>query len=327
MIWLPANAHFSLDAKRIPELRVKEIPQWCVDAIKLLIGIVYFYAGLAKLNSDWLFKAMPLQIWLPAKYDIPLLGSLFQQEWTHYAFSWAGAFYDLSIPFLLLWKRTRAIAFLLVIIFHVLTGVLFPIGMFPYIMIASATIFFSPELHERVLAKLRKGTSFLKIPKAEQGSYAFSSDLVKKTSLGVVSVLLIAQLLIPFRFLLYPGNLYWTEEGYRFSWRVMLMEKAGYANFKVVDSETGRQFYIDNSRFLTSFQEKQMATQPDFILEYAYFLEDYYKNEGIKDPQIYVESYVALNGRSSQPYVDPNVDLTTITPSLKHRTWILPFND
>ncbi|WP_018127258.1 HTTM domain-containing protein [Balneola vulgaris] len=327
MIWLPANAHFSLDAKRIPELRVKEIPQWCVDAIKLLIGIVYFYAGLAKLNSDWLFKAMPLQIWLPAKYDIPLLGSLFQQEWTHYAFSWAGAIYDLSIPFLLLWKRTRAIAFILVITFHVLTGVLFPIGMFPYIMIASATIFFSPELHERVLAKLRKGTSFLKIPKAEQGSYAFSSDLVKKTSLGVVSVLLIAQLLIPFRFLLYPGNLYWTEEGYRFSWRVMLMEKAGYANFKVVDPETGRQFYIDNSRFLTSFQEKQMATQPDFILEYAYFLEDYYKNEGIKDPQIYVESYVALNGRSSQPYVDPNVDLTTITPSLKHRTWILPFND
>ena len=105
------------------------------------------------------------------------------------------------------------------------------------------------------------------------------------------------------------------------------MEKAGYANFKVVDPETGRQFYIDNSRFLTSFQEKQMATQPDFILEYAYFLEEYYKNEGIKDPQIYVESYVALNGRSSQPYVDPNVDLTTITPSLKHRTWILPFND
>lgn len=327
MIWLPANAHFSLDAKRIPKLRAKEIPQWCVDAIKLLIGIVYFYAGLAKLNSDWLFKAMPLQIWLPAKYDIPLLGPLFQQEWTHYAFSWAGAIYDLSIPFLLLWKRTRPIAFLLVIIFHVLTGVLFPIGMFPYIMIASATIFFSPEFHEKVIAKLRKGTSFLKIPETEQDIYVFPNAVIKKTSLCVVSVLLIAQLLIPFRFLLYPGNLYWTEEGYRFSWRVMLMEKTGYANFKVVDPETGRQFYIDNSRFLTSFQEKQMATQPDFILEYAYFLEDYYKNEGIKDPQIYVESYVALNGRSSQLYVDPNVDLTTITPSLKHRTWILPFND
>ena len=32
------------------------------------------------------------------------------------------------------------------------------------------------------------------------------------------------QLAFPFRYLLYPGNIFWTEEGYRFSWRVMLME-------------------------------------------------------------------------------------------------------
>ena len=43
------------------------------------------------------------------------------------------------------------------------------------------------------------------------------------------------QILIPFRSLIYPGELFWTEEGYRFSWRVMLMEKAGYASFKIVD--------------------------------------------------------------------------------------------
>ncbi|MDZ7808191.1 MAG: HTTM domain-containing protein [Gracilimonas sp.] len=102
MIFLPAHAYYSLDAYKDKDLRSQRIPSWCIDAIKLLLFIVYFYAGLAKLNSDWLFEAMPLQIWLPAKYSIPLLGDLLQQTWAHYAFAWAGAIYDLTIPFLLL---------------------------------------------------------------------------------------------------------------------------------------------------------------------------------------------------------------------------------
>ena len=140
LIFLPANTYFSLDAKR-KKISFQKVPVWIIDALKLLLGIVYFYAGLAKLNSDWLVHAMPLKIWLPSKYDIPIIGGLVQQEWVHYAFSYAGAIYDLAIPFLLLYKRTRTGAFIAVIVFHVLTRVLFPIGMFPYIMIVSALIF------------------------------------------------------------------------------------------------------------------------------------------------------------------------------------------
>lgn len=327
MIFLPAHAYYSFDAWKDENLRSQEVPSWTIDSIKLLLGIVYFYAGLAKLNSDWLLEAMPLQIWLPAKYSIPLLGDLLQQTWTHYAFAWGGAIYDLSIPFLLLYKRTRILAFGMVVIFHVLTRVLFPIGMFPYIMIASALIFFDAGLHNKILTKI---SEWLKITKSifDNGKrYQFSKAWARKTSIGIVTIFFVLQLLIPFRYLLYPGELFWTEEGYRFSWRVMLMEKAGYANFKVVDPKNEQRFYVDNTEFLTRFQEKQMSAQPDFILEYAHFLEDHYQEEGIEDPEIYVESYVALNGRISQPFVDPEVDLTEIKPSLKHRNWLLPFND
>lgn len=327
MIFLPAHAYYSLDAYKDENLRSQQVPKWSIDSIKFLLFIVYFYAGLAKLNSDWLFEAMPLQIWLPAKYSIPLLGDLLQQTWTHYAFAWAGALYDLTIPFLLLIKRTRIFAFVLVVIFHVLTRVLFPIGMFPYIMIASALIFFDAGLHNKILAKF---SEWLKISKSvfDNGKlYQFPKTWLRKASLGIVTVFFILQLLIPFRYLLYPGELFWTEEGYRFSWRVMLMEKAGYAHFKVVNPENGQRFYVDNTKFLTRFQVKQMSSQPDFILEYAHFLEDHYQQQGIQNPAIYVDSYVALNGRQSQRYVDPEIDLTEIRPSLKHRTWLLPFND
>ncbi|MDR9419566.1 HTTM domain-containing protein [Gracilimonas sp.] len=327
MIFLPAHTYYSVDAWRNEKLCSQEVPRWTIDSIMLLLGIVYFYAGLAKLNSDWLFEAMPLQIWLPAKYSIPLLGDLLQQTWTHYAFAWGGALYDLSIPFLLLYKRTRVFAFSMVVIFHVLTRVLFPIGMFPYIMIASALIFFDAGLHHKILNKL---SEWLKISKSVFDSgkiYQFPKTWLRKASIGIVTVFFILQLLIPFRYLLYPGELFWTEEGYRFSWRVMLMEKAGYANFKVVNPDTGQRFYVDNDEFLTEYQEKQMSFQPDFILEYAHHLEDHYQQQGIEDPEIYVESYVALNGRQSQPYVNPDVDLTVIKPSLQHKKWLLPFND
>ena len=111
MIFLPANAHYSLDAYMNPKRTFQYIPSWTINSIKLLLGIVYFYAGLAKLNSDWLLKAMPLKIWLPSKFDTPLIGRFLGEEWVHYAFSWSGALFDLCIPFLLFNKKTRTFAF------------------------------------------------------------------------------------------------------------------------------------------------------------------------------------------------------------------------
>ena len=326
MIFLPAHIHFSLDAQKNKTLSFQKIPAWFIDSIKLLLAIVYFYAGLAKLNSDWLLRAMPLKIWLPSKYDIPLLGELMQQEWVHYAFSWSGMLYDLFIPFLLLWKRTRFPAFIMVIIFHVLTRVLFPIGMFPYIMIVSALIFFSPEVHHKILAKI---SNWFRINKAyfDNTRLLFYKPNKIKFIRFVIVVFFVIQILFPWRYLAYPGELFWTEEGFRFSWRVMLMEKAGFAQFKVVDAETGKRFYVDNSDFLTPFQEKQMSFQPDFILEYAHFLADHFREQGHENIEVYVESYVGLNGRKSQPYISPDVNLLNFADSFKHKTFILPFKD
>ncbi len=325
LIFLPANAYYSIDAK-IKKRSFQKIPAWTIDSIKLLLAIVYFYAGLAKLNSDWLVKAMPLKIWLPSKYDIPLIGDIMQQEWVHYAFSYTGTMYDLAIPFLLLYKRTRVLAFIMVIVFHILTRVLFPIGMFPYIMIVSALIFFDTKVHYQILRFISNICSINK-EKFDTAKVLQFQPNYRKVILLVVMSFLTIQLLLPFRYLLYPGELFWTEEGYRFSWRVMLMEKAGYANFKIVDKETGKRFYVDNDDFLTPFQQKQMATQPDFILEYAHYLKKHFENQGHQNVQVFVESYVALNGRLSSQYIDPNVDLGKQKESFKHKTWIIPFKD
>ncbi|MFC4817602.1 HTTM domain-containing protein [Flavobacterium sp. GCM10023249] len=323
LIFLPANASYSVDAYKHKELLFQRVPRWTVDAIKIILGIVYFYAGLAKLNSDWLLEAMPLKMWLPMNAGMPIVGPFLKENWAHYAFSWCGALYDLSIPFLLLYRRTRIFGFILVVFFHVFTKMLFPIGVFPYVMIISTLIFFSSDFHKRVLQKI------LKWLRVDGG--VFENDnvipIIAKPKMYIVAALLLIQLVFPFRYLAYPDELFWTEEGFRFSWRVMLMEKSGYTQFKVTDAKTKQTLFVENSEFLTPFQEKQMAFQPDFILEYAHFLHDYYKKMGYASPEVRVESYVALNGRLSQRYIDPNVDLAKEKESFKHKTWILPFTD
>ncbi|MCV9385914.1 HTTM domain-containing protein [Reichenbachiella ulvae] len=327
MIFLPVHATFSLDAWLDPKKAFQFIPRWTIDAVKLMLGIVYFYAGLAKLNSDWLFHAMPLKIWLPYHYDFPLLGELFQQSWFLYVFSWAGAIYDLMIPFLMINRRTRVLGFMMIVGFHMITGALFPIGMFPYIMIASSLIFFDSSLHIKIINSF---LSFFKLdPKVffNDKYQLHEQSLFNQSKLKLILLFFALQLLIPFRYLLYPGELFWTEEGYPFSWRVMLMEKSGKATFKVVDGQSNKWLYVDNTVFLTSFQEKQMATQPDFILTYAHFLKEHYEGEGWAEVEVYVDSFVALNGRISKRYIDPSVDLTKEKESFGHKTWILPFED
>lgn len=335
LIWLPLSAGFSLDARKKGD---QQVPAWAVWALKLFVGVVYFYAGLAKLNSDWLLSAQPLAIWLPAKYDVPLLGNILHQSWVHYAFAWAGAAYDLFIPFLLLWKPSRWLAFVAVVVFHILTRVLFPIGMFPFIMIVSALIFFDASFHARIIAFLRKmlgrihqAISLPDYQSTRPTNYhtkaARAQVQGKVFKQGIVGLILLIHLLLPWRYALYPGELFWTESGYRFSWRVMLMEKAGYITYRLIDPESGKKTVVNPEVYLTSFQQKQLATQPDFILEFAHFLAREHQEVGRPLPTVFAESYVALNGRGSRVYVDPEVDLTTIdyhTPRIK---WLMPFQE
>lgn len=331
LIFLPANAFCSIDAKTNTNIKSNKVPKYTIDILKILLAIVYIYAGIAKLNSDWLLNAMPLKIWLPANANLPLIGNLLVKTWAAYAFSYIGAIYDLFIVVLLLNKRTRLFGFMLVVTFHVLTRILFPIGVFPFVMIISSLIFFDASFHKKVLALIMKlfGYPLTFSTTQEISENSIFSKKYKSRWIPILLTLFISiQLVLPFRYLAYPGELFWTEEGYRFSWRVMLMEKAGYAQFSVADTATNSYKVVDNSEFLTRFQEKQMSFQPDFILEYAHYLHDYYiQKKGMKDPIIKVNCYVALNGRLSKPYIDPNVNLAKQDESFKPKTWILPFED
>lgn len=328
MIFLPAHRYFSLDVLRKPSIAAKQVPAWSVNSIKLLLGMVYVFAGIAKLNPDWLMEAQPLKIWLAPKSYLPIIGPLMDETWVAYAFSWFGCFYDLTIPFFLMLNKTRNWAYVFVVAFHLMTAFLFPIGMFPYVMILSTLIFFPATAHEKwihfVVRGLRRIWSGAGQLVATERSWNLKG-IQRTLLLNGLLIFFAIQLLLPFRYVLYPGQLFWTEQGYRFSWRVMLTEKAGAAFFYVKDPAYPGEVEIRNSNFLSPLQEKMMATQPDLILQYAKIIEAEYQKQGIADPIIRAEIWVALNGNGSRPFIDPTIDLTTLEDSWSHKDWILPY--
>ncbi|HTE25871.1 HTTM domain-containing protein [Flavitalea sp.] len=321
MIWLPANRNYSVDALLKPGINLHFVPAWTINLLKFQIAIVYIFAGLAKINTDWLLNAEPMKTWLPARSHLPLIGKFMYKEWVAYLFSWFGAIYDCFIVFFLLNKNTRPYAYIVVVIFHIATAVFFPgIGMFPYVMIVCSLIFFSDRFHERLLHKL----PYFK-PHTEANPKNVFRVAHHNIYAGAIILYIFFQLIIPLRFLFYPDHLFWSEEGYRFSWRVMLMEKAGVAYFTVKDSSHNRTTTIHNAAYLTPLQEKMMSTQPDLILRYAHYLREQFEKNGWKKPEVYAEIYVSLNGERSRLFIDSTINLAVQPISLKHYNWILPY--
>ena len=358
LLFLPANRAFSLDVLFGFVKRKTKVPAWTINILIFQLCVVYTFAGIAKLNSDWLFRAMPMAIWLPERADFPVLGSIFALKWTPFLASWFAAFYDLTIAYFLMSRYTRNTAYIFVLVFHVMTYLLFNIGLFPIIMIFSTLIFFPATKHEAILQwfgykgnsggsqSLISNISIIKnitdkfpsiggMPKAgwvntthpcpsQEGNFSKTNSLLsietenpysfkpfaKAFLYPLMGTYIAIQLLLPLRHLAYPGNVLWTEEGYRFSWRVMLVEKNGQAIFTITEPKTGRKSEINNKWYLTKFQEKQMSIQPDFMVQYAKFLKQEQKEKhGIENAIVTVDSYVALNARAGKRFIDSDRDL------------------
>jgi len=317
-LFIPASANFSFDNKWFKRPEVKEVPRFYILLLQGQMFLVYFFAGVAKLNYQWLFEAQPLKIWLPAFSHYPVIGGFMEKEWIAYLFCWFGCCYDLLIGFFLFNRRTVNVAYVFVIIFHAATALFFNIGMFPYIMMTITIIFFRPQFHEKVLDALKRIVSYKNVISSLQPVFA-----ARKWIVSFFFIYFIVQFALPFRYLLYDGKLFWTEQGYRFSWRVMLMEKAGTAFFFVRDARSGREVEVDNKKYLTFLQEKMMATQPDMMVDYARFLKQEFVKKGFTDPVVRAQSYVTLNGCGSREFIDPTVDLSAQSNSFfENKNWI-----
>lgn len=314
------------------------VPRWAVWLVRFQIAVVYVYAGLAKVNADWLLHGQPLNIWLSARSSWPVVGPLFENWWVAVLASWIGCLHDLLIVPALLWRRTRGFAYAALVSFHVATGLMFRIGLFPLIMISSALIWFDPDWPRQLarrlaaLPVLRRTDAWTaaarpdRAPSPGRSSAAlevtFPPPSRRRTVLAALGVWCALQVFVPLRSYAYPGDVQWHEQGMRWGWRVMLSEKTGSLTYVVRSGE--REWLVSPSCYLTPHQERELAARPDLILVLARRIAEDQRSAGHGAVSVHADALVSWNGRAPARLIDPSVDLGSVRPSLRAADWILP---
>ena len=320
MCFLSPHRAWSVDAWRKPSLRAETLPAWQTYWLRYQVGLLYFYAGWAKFETDWLLHAQPLNIWLPPLSGLPLLGPFLELTWVHFAFSWFAFLFDTMIIGFMLWRKARPYAFAVILVFHFFTHLFFNIGLFPFIMVFSVLVFFESDWP-------RKLAGILRLPLRAPGSLAAAvpSGRWKPSSAIFASVVLAfcaLQFLMPLRHWVYPGTVLWHEQGMRFSWRVMLREKSGSLEYRVVTGDERTVFIVSPHEYLTEEQYREMAGQPDLILQLAHHIRDDFTGKGLGPVEVYAESLVSLNGRAAHRMIDPDTNLARTRAGLARADWI-----
>ena len=352
LIFVPAHRSFSEDARAHPEIRSETVPAWALWVLMAQMAIVYFYAGLAKLNGDWL-QGEPMRSRLAARTDFPLIGSLFTEEWMVYLFSYGGLLLDLLVVPFLLWRRTRLIAFVFALSFHLMNSQLFGIGVFPWLAIAATTLFFPPSWPRRFVGFLRglgqdfrrqeeedpeRGHEEKRQQQEEQQQEAQGETVPPAATptrlqarqwviVSLLGIFLAVQLLVPLRHFLYPGNVNWTEEGHRFAWHMLLRDVRARGTFYATDPASGQTWQIALSDYLTRRQAREMMHRPDMILQFSHWIAEDYRAKGYEQIEVRAEVLASLHGREPQFLVDPTVNLAEQPRTLGPAPWILPLEE
>ncbi len=320
MTIVPANGFCSIDTKRKPLSKTHTCPQWAIWIFAVQVAIVYFFAAISKLNAEW-FSGKFIGIQFSRLSMHPVYGSIYGQAWFPQFIAYTGLLFDLLIIPLLLWKKTRKYAFILCCLFHLFNSFSFRIGIFPYLSIALCIFFFEPG---NIRSIFFKNKTTIKIPEynpvLNQG----------KTRLLIVGlgIYIFLQVIVPMRSWLFPGNTFWTEEGYRMSWKMMMRSKSGTVHFKVIDSASGKVWIVDPKTLFSPAHVMWIAISPDITWQYAQRLKKEFAQIGFPNVEVYAIGLVSLNRSKAAPLADTTVDLAKIKwYPFKHSSWITEHKD
>lgn len=330
IIFMPCHSCYSLDSWLFPKVHSNTCPKLAIWTVRALLVVVYFYAGVAKINEDWL-RAEPLIQWLakPHRNVPPAVEDLLQRESTAYLMSYTGMLYDLFVGPMLLWRPTLWLAVAMTLFFHITNKLVMNIGIFPWFMIASTSFFFYPSWPRHFTALFSGRSPFRPwVPLPYSPISTFFTHKVKRISFTqwlliiLAVVFLLSQILIPLRLHLYDNDVKWTEDGHKFAWRMKLrtkkcIVKAFAYQPNLTDDFTA--FSIPIEKFVPPKFVRKMAGRPDMIAQAANYFANFFAVNG-HPAEIYFYDYCRLNGRPLQALVDPTVNLADADP------WDIPFD-
>ncbi|MGQ2983450.1 HTTM domain-containing protein [Flavobacterium sp.] len=315
MFFLPAHRYASIDAKLDASIRKLTMPAWCSWIMIAQVSIVYFYATVAKFYPGWLNGSFTHDL-LERSVSDPGLKAFMTEKWFYLFIAYAGIAFDMLVVPLLLYRRTRTAALIASVVFHIFNAITLQIGIFPFFALSFVVFFYPPEKMRSLFLKRKPQVTAYE--QTDEGT-----NILRYVMLPYLAV----QLLLPLRHHLIKGDVLWTDEGHRLSWRMMLRSRSGDTDLRVVDKKNGNQLYYGVNQDLTHKQSSTMETHPDMIWQMAQRIHDHYEKEGV-DVAVYADTYVSVNNGKFLRLIDQNADLAAADwDHLFHCDWILLYDD
>ena len=316
MLFLPANSYYSIDVKKNKNIKSLTMPQWCSFVLILQVSILYIYASIAKLYPDWLDGTFTRLLY-SHKTDFPFIGKFFTEKWFYISIAYLGILFDGLIVPMMLWKKTRTLALIASLIFHLSNSFILKVGIFPYFALSFIVFFYPPDTIRRIFFKKRPALSLK--------TYNYTNK--NQTYILLVIIYFIIQLLLPIRHYFIKGDVFWTEEGHRLSWRMMLRQRNGSTYFTIIDKKTKEILTFNMHDLFTEKQIHRIDCYPDFIWQAAQYIKQDFKQKN-KEIEIYANTKISVNAHPFKQFIDPKIDLASVSwDYFKHSNWILLYDD
>ncbi|TSM12516.1 Vitamin K-dependent gamma-carboxylase [Bagarius yarrelli] len=340
---MDANRYWSIDGLRNPRKRNAHVPLWNYTLLRTQIFIVYFIAGVKKLDADWVEGYSMKYLahhWLFDPFKVILPVELINLMVVH----GGGLILDLTAGYLLFFDATRPVAFFFVSYFHCMNSQLFEIGMFPYTMLATSPLFCYTDWPRRFFGRFpeflwsvlpavtlppQPSTSCLYPSQSgsstdTQTRHKSSKQRFRHKMAAIFTIVYIAeQFFLPYSHFITKGYNNWTNGLYGYSWDMMVHSRS-HQHVKITykDGVTGEIGYLNPGVFT---QSRRWKDHGDMLKQYAACLSRNLPRYNISEPQIYFDIWVSINDRFQQRIFDPRVNIVKADWSpFRTNLWLMP---
>lgn len=271
------------------------VPRWLTWMPRFILVLMYLCASLAKLYPEWLDGSV-IELFMREAQMSPETFATLSQPWLTRSLAVAGVVFDFAIGPLLLWRRSRPLAFVAMALFHLSNMILVGIHVLPLIIfVLTVTAFLDPD---RARAALRW----------EQEPLA---PLPHQPPAMPVRALLLGFLLLHLglaaRPYLYERNSRWTHKAQHFAWWLRSTDTDTRATFTVISDTAGTQ-KIKPLDYI-SMEQASMTSYPQHVIRFARHVAAQHEARGEQRVRVHADIITSVNGRAPSRRMPHELDL------------------
>ena len=170
-------------------------------------------------------------------------------------------------------------------------SIVYQVGVFPYLSLS--VLIFSPMI------------TFERWIKPETNTRPNDRNLQCLFSFLVIMTF---HFLTPLRHHFIKGNVFYTEEGHRLSWRMMLRLKSGNCSIYTQKEGEPRKYIITEKNHHSQWR---LLYKCPMYFTYVQDIKKEFKDKG-ENVKIFADVRVGLNGRKIKLLIDPSIDLSKV---------------